>query len=352
MKKTLIYILFLILPILAIGQINLKRLNDQYCDCFKNLNQLPDNKTDKNLRKCLLEKNKLFDEKELTRLFSSAPGQIKFLKKFGGSCLEFMEYSTKKLYKGKNISDKEYTENIYRLMSYFSSESQTGKLPKIFKIQPDEVGIHYNIFLNKIASDTIYKRGTHILSPHDSLITYNIRQKLVKTRLTALSKEEEAIKISLRYWYYPKPDSILRIHNHIGKQYKDRLIEPSIRSVLRNVINDYTSKDLYLTGKDKLGSLLKSEILQMEGLLNSFTFSAIVIDEIEFPHIISKAKADNLLDQYELLKSKQSKKRLSALNQLFNNASETAYLIILNHWSNEKNQLVLDYILKRLVDKK
>lgn len=351
MKRHLIISIILTLPLLSVGQINLKRLSNEYCDCYKSLTNLPENKVDKSLRKCLSEKNELFPKEELTRLFSTAQNQIEFLKEFGGSCEQFIEYSTKTSLKGGKISDKEYTDNIYNILGYFSSQSDLGKLPKTVTIQLDEIGILYNIFLNKISTDTTYKYGTHIIPNHDSLIIYSIRQKEDVTSLSALSKDDEEIKLKMRYWYNPKPDSIVKIHNEIGKEYKERIIIPSIRSVIRTILSKYSSEDLYLIERDKLSNLIESELNQIKGLLLLFNINAIIIDEIEFPHIISKAKAENLIETYELLKSKNSKERLLALSQLFDNASETAYLIILNHWSSEKDQVNLDYILKRMTKK-
>lgn len=352
MKRQLIFTIILTLPLLSIGQVNLNRLSNEYCDCYKKLNNLSEKSAEKSLRKCLLEKNELFSKEELTRLFSTAQNQIEFLKEFGGTCEQFIEYSTKTSLKGENISDKEYTDNIYHILGYFSSQSELGKLPKTVNIQPDEIGILYNIFLDKISTDTIYKYGTHSIPTHDSLITYNIRQKEEVLSLSALSKDGEEIKIKIRCWYNPKPDSVIKIHNEIGRKYNERIIIPSIRGGVRSVLSNYSSKDLYLIGKDELSNLIKSEVTQTKGLLQLFSINAVIVDEVEFPHIISKAKADNLLDTYELLNSKNSKERLVALNQLFDKASETAYLIILNHWSSEKDQENLDYILKRMAEKK
>lgn len=352
MKRRIIFTLFLILPCVSVGQINLIRLSDEYCDCFKKLKQVSEDKTEKYLRSCLSDKNKLFAKKELSRLFSTAQSQIEFLKEFGGNCEEFIEYSSKTLLKDKKISDQEYTENIYNILSYFSSQSEKGKLPKIVTINTDEVGILYNIFLNKISTDTIFKKGTHFISNHDSLIKYNIRQKHKVLKFSALSKDNKEIKLNLRYWYKPKPESIVDIHTKIGRNFNEIVIIPSISSCARNILRNYKSKDLYLIGKDKLSDLIQSEVNRFQGVMKLFSVNNINVNEIKYPHIVSKAKAANLLDIYKLLESENSKRRLSALDELFNDASETAYLIILNHWTKEKDQGNLNYILERMAQKK
>ncbi len=340
------------LPFLSIGQINVNRLSNEYCDCYKDLNQIPENKADKSLRKCLSKKNKLFFKEELSRLFSTAQNQIEFLKEFGGTCEQFIEYSMKTSLKEKNISDQEYTDNIYRILDYFSSQSELGKLSKVAIIAPGEIGILYNIFLNKISTDSLYKEGTHIIPPHDSLITYNIRQEEQLISLSILSKDGEDIKLKIKCWYNPKPDSIIKIHTEIGRKYKERIIIPSLQSIVINAIGNYSSIDLYLIGKEKLSDSIEVKMTQSKGLLQLFSINAVIVDEIKYPHIVSKAKAANLLETYESLNSKNSKERLLALNQLFDNDSEIAYLLILDHWAKEKDQEILDYILKRMDERK
>jgi hypothetical protein len=351
MKRYLIFIIILTLPLLSFGQINLKRLFNEYCDCYKKLNEYPENKTDKSLRNCLAEKNKLFTKVEFVRLFSTAQNQIEFFKEFVGTCEEFVEYSLKTSLKGENISDKEYTDNIYYILGYFSSESELGKLPKTVTIQPFEIGILYNIFLNKISTDTLYKYGTHIIAPHDSLIICNLKPQSEILSLSVPSKNSEEIKISIRYRYNVKPDSVIRIYKEIGNNYNEIIIIPYLESNVRSVLSNYSSKELYLIGKGNLSDIIESEITQTEGPLQLFDV-AVTVNKVEFPHIISRAKAANLLESYELLNSEDSKDRLLALNQLFENLSETAYLIILDHWSTEREQENLDYILKRMTEKK
>lgn len=351
-KQFYIIILLTLLPFLSIGQINLNRLSSEYCDCYKGLTNLSEDKADKTLRKCLSKKKELFPKEELTRFFSTAQNQTEFIKELGGTCEQFIEYFTKTSLKGDNISDEEYTEQIYKIIEYFSSDSELGKLAKSVTIQSDEIGIPYNIFLNKFSMTSLYRHGSHIISAHDSVIIYNVRQKEVIVNQSALSKESEEIKLNIRCWYNPKPDSIAQIHKGIGRDYEKRVIIPWIRSSVRNVLSNYSSKELYLIGKDGLSELIESEITQSKGILTLFNINAVILEDLEFPHIISKAKTDDLLDTYELLNSKDSKERLVALTQLFDKASETAYLIILNHWSNEKDQENLDYIVKRLAEKK
>ena len=83
-----------------------------------------------------------------------------------------------------------------------------------------------------------------------------------------------------------------------------------------------------------------------------FSVNAVVENETKYPHLISKAKAADLLETYKLLESENYKLRLSALNELFDETSENAYMIILNHWSREKNQKNRDYSFKQMAQKK
>jgi hypothetical protein len=315
MKSQLILAVILIVPLLSMGQINLKRLTNEYCDCYKKLNHFPESKADKTLKKCFSEKNKLFTQEELTRLFSTAQNQIVFIKLLGGNCEQIIEHSTKTSLNADSISDKEYTANIYRILAYISTSIELEKFSKRVNVAPGEIGIHYNIFLNKITTNSFYKDGLHIHLPHDSLISYTIRQKEATLNLSVLSKYGEEIKLNISCWYSSKPDSVVKIHKKIGRRYKSSVVIPSIRSSISIVLSNYSFKDLSQLGKDELSDLIESEVIKMKGVLQFFNINTVIVDEIEFPEIISQAKAANLLATYESLNSKNYKTRLSALNQ-------------------------------------
>jgi len=81
-------------------------------------------------------------------------------------------------------------------------------------------------------------------------------------------------------------------------------------------------------------------------------FNRFLLNDIRYPHLFSQAKSNNLLSEFELLKSDDPNLRKKAIERLIKKETEASYSIILEHWTHEKNETIRDLILKRLINKK
>jgi len=339
------------LSISSYSQVNLTKISNEFCECFDEVNKISSTENHELiLRKCIDQK-KADLENDLKQLLETPEDQIEFSKILGGNCVAFVEYYTKYISKGQNLSDEEYTENIYLILDYFSSTSEKGKLPKSVSLSLSEAGILYNIFLNKVYPDSIYTEGFHIIQPHDSIIIFDIGHQYEVIEMEIEIKDNSSIAIEEVIWFSPKSDSIGKIYLTIGYSYIKRFVIPVVRQATRSAFSNYTSKELYRLNIDELSNIVLDSIQKKNEKYGFISFYQLKIHKIEFSHIIEKVISENLMDSYELLKSNITEERKEALEKLFDNGSETAYLIILTHWSNEKDQEILDYILKRLTER-
>ncbi|MBO0592978.1 hypothetical protein I2486_16365 [Cellulophaga sp. E16_2] len=181
------------------------------------------------------------------------------------------------------------------------------------------------------------------------------RQFEKRLNINVLTKNQENIEVNLRCWYqfssssdktFDEKGQFINQNENI-----DPILKATVYSAVRTVIKKYSSKDLYLIEKrtveneiyDEVKSLGKDSIYGLKTQFNDF-----LLGEIKYPHIINQAKNSNLLNEYDLLKSKKPRDRLKAIEKLLNEGSETSYSIILEHWADENNQENRDYILKKL----
>ncbi len=348
------YLIILILFALSFGsysQVNLTRISNEFCECFDEANKKKSNENHELILKKCIDQKKADYENDLNKLLDSPENQIEFIKVLGSNCVAFIEYYTRNLNMEQDLSDEEYTENIYLILDYFSSASEKGKLPKSVSLSFSEVGILYNIYLNKVYPDSIYREGFHIIQPHDSIIVFDIGHQNEIIEMEILLKDNSNIAIEEVIWFSPKSDSIGQLYKTIGYSYIKRYVIPIVRQATRSVFSSFTSKELYRLNIDELSNIVLDSIQKKIGKYDFINFYQLKIHKIEYPHIIEKAISENLIDSYDLLKSDNTEKRKEALVKLFDNGSETAYLIILTHWSNEKDQEILDYILKRLIER-
>ena len=185
------------------------------------------------------------------------------------------------------------------------------------------------------------------------------RQFEKKLNIEVLTGNDENIVLNLRCWYQFTSNSN-KTFDENGMFVKENenshaFLEARVRSAVRSVIGKYTSKDLYLTEKrtvdnEIFGQTKKFENDSILGLKTQI--NEIMVGEIEYPHIVNQAKNSDLLNEYDLLKSKNPEERLKAIEKLLKDGSETSYSLILGHWATEKNDKIRAFILKELSNNK
>ena len=332
------------------GQTNLRKFTETICDCFQDSNFDSKEQTDELITQCILNKKELIGG-DLEKFFSTPSDQIELIKMLGSNCEAFIEYITAAYYEDQNLTDKEYTEIIYKLLEYFGHTSEPGKLPNSITLSSFQAGIRYNIFLNKIYPDTVYKEGFHLLQPHDSLIIFEIKDIPIEQSLDVLTKDGLVVNINHYLRFSPKPDSIGVIFEIFGSNYLDTFIIPEFRSSTRTVTGNLTSMELYQESRENFEQTILDTLKQRTIEMDYFNYKKLRIGNIDFPQIMKSAQSEGLMQEYHQLRSNKSEERLIALKSLFDNGSRTAFLIILTHWSSEKDQENLDFILDELSKK-
>jgi hypothetical protein len=117
------------------------------------------------------------------------------------------------------------------------------------------------------------------------------------------------------------------------------------------VFKTYSSKELYEKEEDSLEEEIYQATKKNSNALDtnlSIQFNALLLGDIEYPHIIKNAKSANLLSEFDALKSKDSDQRLKAIQELLKEGSKESYAIVLEHWAVEKNETIREFILESL----
>lgn len=185
------------------------------------------------------------------------------------------------------------------------------------------------------------------------------RQFENKININALTSEGEEINLNIRSYYRFISISNMAFDDNgrwVDKnENKNFLVEAIIRSSVRSVLSTYASKELYAiekrTFEEEIYQMAKSSYSKSEDGFK-VQFNRFLIGEIKYPHLVNQAKSNNLLNEFELLKSHESDLRLKGIEKLLKDGTETSYSIILDHWAKEKNETIRDYILKSLSNKK
>ncbi|MCB0456429.1 MAG: prohibitin family protein [Flavobacteriaceae bacterium] len=154
-----------------------------------------------------------------------------------------------------------------------------------------EAGVLYKTFGGGVVTDEPpLGEGFHIVAPWNKVIVYEVRQQEVFEQLKVLSSNGLEIQIDASAWYLPVYNDLGKLHQTLGENYLQRVIQPAIRSAARSVVGRYTPEQLYSSKRDVIQEeifeetkkILDDQYVQLnEVLVRDVTLPTTIKDAIE-----------------------------------------------------------------------
>lgn len=124
------------------------------------------------------------------------------------------------------------------------------------------------------------------------------RKANIDDSLWAPTSEGLQVGIDLTTWYRVDPDKLIYVHRKIGPDYAEKIVRPTIRSVVRHIISEYKVMDVY-SAKRRLiqGEVEKriKKILEPDG----FIIDGVVLRDVHFTAGFAKAIEEKQIAQQE-----------------------------------------------------
>ena len=116
-----------------------------------------------------------------------------------------------------------------------------------------EAGVLYKTFDNGVVTDQPpLGEGFHLIAPWNKVFVYEVRQQELFEKMKVLSSNGLEIQIDASAWYQPVYNDLGNLHQSLGQNYLQRVIQPSIRSAARSVVGRYTPEQLYSSKRDAI----------------------------------------------------------------------------------------------------
>ena len=142
--------------------------------------------------------------------------------------------------------------------------------------------------------------GFHLIAPWNRVIDYETRQQEMPEKMSVLSSNGLDIKLDASVLYEPDFKNLGRLHNQKGIEYKNRVLQPAIRSAARSVVGRYTPEQLYSSKRDAI----QDEILEETKKIVEPQFiqiNDILIRDVTLPPTIKDAIERKLKQEQESL---------------------------------------------------
>ena len=164
-----------------------------------------------------------------------------------------------------------------------------------------EAGVLYKTFGGGVVTDEApMGEGFHIVAPWNKVYIYEVRQQELFEKMRVLSSNGLEIQIDGSAWYQPVYNDLGKLHQTLGENYLQRVIQPAIRSAARSVVGRYTPEQLYSTKRDAIQDEIFVEtkkILEKQYV----QLNEVLVRDVTLPPTIKEAIERKLKQEQESL---------------------------------------------------
>jgi regulator of protease activity HflC (stomatin/prohibitin superfamily) len=164
-----------------------------------------------------------------------------------------------------------------------------------------QAGVLYKTFDNGVVIDKPpLGEGFHVIAPWNKVIIYEVRQQELFEQMKVLSSNGLEIQIDASAWYQPVYNDLGKLHQTLGENYLQRVIQPAIRSAARSVVGRYTPEQLYSSKRD----VIQDEIFHETKIILEKQYvqlNEVLVRDVTLPNTIKDAIERKLKQEQESL---------------------------------------------------
>lgn len=158
-------------------------------------------------------------------------------------------------------------------------------------------GVRYSPF-GGTDLETTYGEGLKVHAPWVNVIKYDVRVQEQAENMEALSSNGLSILTDVSVRWRPEMETLPKLHTTYGVDYFRKLVQPELRSVVREVIGEFTPEELYSSKRTQLQEQIFSRV--QASVEDDFVLvEAILIRDVRLPDQIKTAIEDKLKEEQE-----------------------------------------------------
>lgn len=142
-------------------------------------------------------------------------------------------------------------------------------------------------FAGNLNKETL-KSGWYFRNPFSSVDKINLKTQLAEEDGVIPSQEMLNMHLKTSINYRLEESKLIDLYTLVGADYYDILIEPHIKSSLRQVTSEYKAEQLFSGERDNISKKIKS-LLEKELASHGIVIESIMLKEISVPTSLQKA---------------------------------------------------------------
>ena len=104
-------------------------------------------------------------------------------------------------------------------------------------------------FLGRV-SDRILAPGVNLVVPGTSVIKFSTQTRELKESANVPTSEGLVVNLDVSLLYRLQPDAAARIYKTVGRRFEQVVVDPQLRSAMRDVTAEYEAKFLYSSSRE------------------------------------------------------------------------------------------------------
>lgn len=174
-------------------------------------------------------------------------------------------------------------------------------------VGPGERGVIFNQLSG--IRDVTLDEGIHFKIPFiETIYVMDVRVQKVQSNATAASKDLQNISSVIAVNFHVDPARAQKIFQEIGRDYKDRVIDPAVQESVKAVSANYTAEELItMRGivKDKIQVVLTERLKKFNIVVDEFS-----IVDFAFSETFNRAIEEKQMAEQNALKAKRDLDRI------------------------------------------
>ncbi|MBS4029220.1 MAG: prohibitin family protein [Ignavibacteriales bacterium] len=156
-------------------------------------------------------------------------------------------------------------------------------------------------FFGTVSSQTL-KAGINVVNPLATIIKFSIKTQEDKEELEVPTKEGLTVRLEASILYHLDPEMASEVYKTIGEDYKEIILLPNFRSIVRGVTAMYEAKALYTSARESLSALITVDVAKLVAK------RGIIVESIPLRRLILPEKLSASIE--EKLQTEQSSQRM------------------------------------------
>lgn len=168
-------------------------------------------------------------------------------------------------------------------------------------IESGHAGLTFHTFGNGVDPEAEpMSSGFHFKAPWDEVYQYEIRQQEIFEPLEVLSSNLLKISMDMTVFYQPDYDNLGYLEVERGMNYREKVIQPAMRSVAREVIAKYLPEEFNTTKREEIQLEIETRLAEkLKG--NYIQLNDVLIRNIKLPTTLEQAIERKLQQEQESL---------------------------------------------------